>query len=149
MQNALFFFLLFFVKMYCILNVLLVRKNNKLFFLCFPFTNELCSLFGGGEGSSRLWGTGRKGGDGHISLDGASPAIPSSVFSLPVCAPVFWGVPETQIGRFVPLGFVLTAPGAFHKPCRNTPRPQHGLACGIFKGKKEINRNILNSWRQE
>lgn len=41
-----------------------------------------------------------------------SPA-PCSLF--PSVLPFFWGVPETQIGRFVPLGFILTAPGAFHK----------------------------------
>lgn len=80
------FFLLSFVKMYCIFYVLLVRKIN---FFCFPFTNVLCSICGSGEGSARPWGAGptsregpeRKGGDGRVSLE--QQPLPGSHSPLP------------------------------------------------------------------
>lgn len=182
MHNALFFFFTLVCKtMYCTFYVLLVRKIN--FFFCFPFTNELCSLLGGGEGSApavgnRPSGGGRKrkekeatgtcprSGSRRLLLRSPAPRyrFPSVLAALP---PFFGGErggswlfsaspPKAGSGdAFVPLGRALAALDVSQLPCRDgergrsAPEPWQGLACRFFKGKRERNRNTLNSWRQE
>lgn len=89
MHNALFF-LLWFVKMYCIFYVLLVRKIN---FFFPPFANVVCSGFGGWGRISLAMGKGgveREGCDQREMSEQRPPPgshLPCPVKSLPSCAP--------------------------------------------------------------
>lgn len=144
------FFLLLFVKMYCIFYVLLVRKIN---FFCFPFTNVLCSIFGSGEGSAQPWGTGPAGAGGGrkkrrrwARITGAAaaawlpqPPAPCYLFpSVLAALPWFLGpgcfLPPLKArpgGALVPLTVSLQHWTHFSCPARRVSTAETHLSCGM------------------